>query len=418
MLDERPRAFVACLPAVLLLLFCIASTTFPSQHRWLRWLRLFLGIPGCYLWYACAYPSETLAGLVVGAYTVPFCFGGYWFMRMLEVCFVGFWDGEDVPRWVQLKWGDEKRGEAMPPRVTLPLPTTWKDRFLYALDSMFALRGTSFFRDRVWSWAPRDICTHHYPNEDRKAFLAARFRRLLIEVAITDVTEAVIMTYPWNPTLVDPLTSTSLSIARQMLYAFAICTFTIATTSLPIHFASLVAVGVFGMNPSAWPPLFNNPFGAHSLADFWAKRWHAGFQRVFLRLSLPIEHVLARRVSLRTMRLFRIGAVFVISAFMHLFLFVAVPSDAKHRITFWQAGTLRFFLAQPLGLAFEFAILNPITEALPGKWKTTIRRAFVWCWMLWLGRYYSDGYIPLGQFDVAIFPLGPSKFVIKAISGM
>jgi hypothetical protein len=34
--------------------------------------------------------------------------------------------------------------------------------------------------------------------------------------------------------------------------------------------------------PEAWPRLSNKPLKSNSLADFWGKRWHALFRRIFI----------------------------------------------------------------------------------------------------------------------------------------
>jgi hypothetical protein len=44
---------------------------------------------------------------------------------------------------------------------------------------------------------------------------------------------------------------------------------------------TLVCVGLLGHNPASWPPLFDEPWLATSLADFWGKRWHQTLRETF-----------------------------------------------------------------------------------------------------------------------------------------
>ena len=45
---------------------------------------------------------------------------------------------------------------------------------------------------------------------------------------------------------------------------------------------TLFAVTVLGHSPTAWPPVFNNPWDGHCLAEFWGKRWHQALRRTFM----------------------------------------------------------------------------------------------------------------------------------------
>ncbi|GAW10556.1 fruit-body specific protein a [Lentinula edodes] len=43
-------------------------------------------------------------------------------------------------------------------------------------------------------------------------------------------------------------------------------------------------------SPTQWPPIFDEPWRADSLSDFWAKRWHQLFRHFFIGLGLYIQY--------------------------------------------------------------------------------------------------------------------------------
>ena len=47
-------------------------------------------------------------------------------------------------------------------------------------------------------------------------------------------------------------------------------------------FVSLLAVGILGDSPEAWYPLYDSPWRATSLHDFWGRRWHQILRHMFL----------------------------------------------------------------------------------------------------------------------------------------
>ena len=52
---------------------------------------------------------------------------------------------------------------------------------------------------------------------------------------------------------------------------------------------------LLGQDPAQWPPLFDAPWRATSLGDFWGRRWHQFFRRIFVFLGgYPFSFVLGR----------------------------------------------------------------------------------------------------------------------------
>lgn len=75
----------------------------------------------------------------------------------------------------------------------------------------------------------------------------------------------------------------------------------------------------------AMPPLFNSPWSAHSLRDFWGRRWHTFYNDCFYRLGYrPIRFTVQLFFNCKPPRWLPALAVFVMSGIMHeYFLFAA-----------------------------------------------------------------------------------------------
>jgi len=56
---------------------------------------------------------------------------------------------------------------------------------------------------------------------------------------------------------------------------------------------TLIFVGLLGHNPESWPPLFDEPWLATSLADFWGKRWHQTLRETFFIFGgYPLQFII------------------------------------------------------------------------------------------------------------------------------
>ncbi|KAI0310851.1 membrane bound O-acyl transferase family-domain-containing protein [Amylostereum chailletii] len=73
-----------------------------------------------------------------------------------------------------------------------------------------------------------------------------------------------------------------------------------------------ICIVLLGQKPEQWPPLFQEPWRAESLADFWGVRWHQVFKRAFVVCGAkPASKIFGRAGGL-------LGAFFV-SGIMHDF---------------------------------------------------------------------------------------------------
>jgi Membrane bound O-acyl transferase family len=148
--------------------------------------------------------------------------------------------------------------------------------------------------------------------------------------------------------------------------------------------------------------MFNAPFAASSLADFWTRRWHAIFRRVFDRLSMAILFPISRSSppSL-AQRTTRSVVIFGLSASLHiLVMHRASMLEPKYPGAFINPSVLKFFLSQPIFLAFEFFVLLPACNAFaPTRWQSSVSRLWTWVFIIWAGRFWSDAWVFRGFLD-------------------
>ena len=150
--------------------------------------------------------------------------------------------------------------------------------------------------------------------------------------------------------------------------------------------------------------MFDAPFTASSLDDFWARRWHAIFRRVFDRLSMAILYILpiprSSPPSL-TQRTIRSVVIFGLSATLHILLMFRVDMlETKYPGTFVDSSILKFFLSQPLGLALEVLVVLPACNMfVPARWQSSVTRLWTWVFLSWAGRFWSDVWVSRGFFE-------------------
>ncbi|KAG8951328.1 hypothetical protein FRC03_012583 [Tulasnella sp. 419] len=387
-----------------LILLCNFTTTY--THPILPYIRLLAAIPAAKLLWDYGFSSSfdvlhrnrqtDLAMALLSLYGL---------LKVTEVCVVGFWNRpEDWPKW--LSRGDVKEngeGEGKDAKgingklKIIPFTPTILGRMLYAFD-LLSVRGSSYLPNRIWDYAPKSMVEWKPPSRPR--FLAFLIWESTTLYLLIDIFESLAATRTWDTSIARPLTST-LPLHLQFFYAFLVCGMTALSIATPYYVNALLTMPL-GVPPSAWPPMFDQPFRAKSLQDFWSYRWHTIFRRTSDEISRGILFLLPSSYFTfhpRFIKLLRALIIFGISMVLHFFLVWALPIDDE---TYpYAAGLInpqiaKFFLSQPLGIFIELVLVQPMTAHLPDGWRKTIRRAFAWGWLLWSGRYWSDVWISRG----------------------
>lgn len=303
--------------------------------------------------------------------------GIYGIMRVLETTFVSMADSEPA-RWVVTSTGER-----------LPLPTTFVGRVAYALDATTSLRGTSLFADTHWDWAPRALlqqaATQSLP---RWAFVRTRFASLLTQFLAIDAVDSIAKSRSWARAPPNPYPITSLPLHEQLIFSLCVCLQTALSISVPQTMVAILAVAA-GLDSAGWPAMFDAPFaGTTSLREFWTRRWHLIFRRVFGRLARAVP-LFPRAVT-----------IFAFSALLHMLLMYRIDMHVPYSVdptrVFFDTSILKFFLSQPLGLFIEAFVVLPLIGRLPTEWQKNAGRIWAWTWMVWAGRYWSDVWIHRG----------------------
>ncbi|KAG8845286.1 hypothetical protein FRB96_002575 [Tulasnella sp. 330] len=406
-------------PAFLLgftiVLFCNFTTTY--NHPFLPYLRLALASPAYYACWLYGFSGQFVQlnrSVALGMALL----GTYGGMKVTEICVVGFWNGqEDWPKWVKLRTETEKKAGASQEKQTenrmgevIPFEPTILGRLVYAHD-LGSASGASWLAGRAWSWATPGIRNQDPTPQPRWQFVFTSVTKLIGCYLIMDVCESISATRSWDLYTPNtrPVTGSGIPLKWQLVYATCVCIRTAMGITFPHTVFALVAGLTINAPSTGFHPLFDAPWASRSLAEFWSVRWHPIFRRSFDQISSGILSIIVfvsgsgSRSSKPLAKQSRIGKVirsiiiFTLSCTEHFILLAALPTDANYPPQpFLDTQLLKFFLAQPLGLTIELLLVQPLTEGLPRSWRTAVRRAFAWVWLLWSGRYFSDVWFSRG----------------------
>ncbi|KAF9267684.1 hypothetical protein L218DRAFT_640989 [Marasmius fiardii PR-910] len=151
---------------------------------------------------------------------------------------------------------------------------------------------------------------------------------------------------------------------------------------------TLVCIVLFQQNPSQWPPIFDAPWKATSLRNFWSKHWHQAFRHSFVSLgAVPGLYLFGRAGSV-------MGAFFV--------------SGVLHYLGTWGMGNgsdwgmIGFFLAMGLGI-----ILEDLWKRVSGRRVVGIL-GWIWTfvWTVGWGNILVDAWARKGLIGTRLYPEG------------
>jgi hypothetical protein len=145
------------------------------------------------------------------------------------------------------------------------------------------------------------------------------------------------------------------------------------------------------------PTLFDSPWTAHSLRDFWGRRWHTFYNDCFYRLGYrPIRWVVQLVFDCKPPRWLPALAVFVMSGIMHeYFLFAATGSSLYFGSPLPACGIqFIFFVIQVFGIMIGDKIFN---RGLAGRLYTVFCMAITS--HLFVVPYILTGYLYMERFS-------------------
>lgn len=436
-----------------LLLLYISLFTLTVDSQLYRYFRLVILLPLTiyYLWEACSLYHVFPNGFIVMGISTMCAYG---ILLALQYSVIQFCDSTK-PRWVKTR----KEGENA---VSVYLsPESFSQRLLYALDLLCSLRGTSWLAGDLieWDWVHPKHRIANAPRISRGQFLRNNLRDFILLFFTLDFLDVITKSRIWDWQRQDALYS--IPLLQQCIHAFSLCIGTSILMLIDFTFTSTLAVGVFGMNPLSWPPLFYSPFQATSLTDFWSHRWHWIFRRTFVQMSIPATQLVQKLSGSQKglpIVVIRAFSAFGVSAILHSFIMyhtqrwaILKLGDGRiDRVTFWDSDIVSFFMIQPFGMIFEKTILALILDVLfpplvhtaetplqklndvnnignetssalvqaksptnpATRWeKVFINRIFTWSFLIWTGRWWTNKWIRGGLYHdgAKITPLSPIR---------
>ena len=367
-------------------------------------------------------PTDLCIQLHTGIATLA-CFG---FLRVIETCIIQLPDYP--PRWVDINTG-----------ALFPLLTTTRGRLAYTIDLLLTIRGCSWYSDRYWDFAAPRTVERIKQQRVRTLgeFLRGSVAFMAVSYIVIDAGDTWIKSQHFNPVFSGPVTG-ALPLWRQVLCAVVLCT----QTQLPLEMEYIIISIIFTVTgltrPTVWPPMFDQPLMAESVADFWGNRWHYLFRQSFRSLASVVSPssptTYPKRPSFQ--RFVDITLTFVFSALLHLIVMYRIPVNP--RPGFWDMSNASFYLVQPVGIALESLLVlafapstdskstdsketispkegstieganhvsenrqlpgNLVKSRLPAKLRIA-RRLFAWAWMLWTARWWADAWVKKGLWE-------------------
>ncbi|KAG1795385.1 uncharacterized protein HD556DRAFT_1307545 [Suillus plorans] len=250
---------------------------------------------------------------------------------------------------------------------------------LDAIDLVFNSRGCG------WDWSQgMYILPETHPTSSRLAFATSALVSGLKHIFLSGTIHSAVKSFSPDTfgsvdggTIFDHSLPPHLRYLRSsiiaMLCAFAIYSLIKANSEITV----VICVLILRQHPEQCPPSTDSPWRATSLREFWSRRWHQWFRRIFIFLG-------GKPLSLLFGRIGGIIGAFLASGFIHHLQLLAIdPSSEMWRMVlpFGMMGT---------GMVIERAVAGNKTGGWIG-WTWTM------CWMLLWGNVLVDGWARAGM---------------------
>lgn len=225
-----------------------------------------------------------------------------------------------------------------------------------------------------WTWSGNyKPPPHTRPTSSTTAFQMFTLASLLTHYVIADCAHFLIQSTDWSR-LTNPAGAPIFDYGLEPIPRYLLSSFNSALAGLTIYcgiqclydMSTIVLLVISNYSPLDFPPLFDAPWRATSLADFWAVRWHQLFRRVFIQLGAkPLSFFVGRQSGIGLL------GGFVISGILHDWGMWGMAKDSE----FLTVGG--YFIVQGLGVFLESTVLKKVFGGKLGGWKG-------WVWtMFW-----------------------------------
>lgn len=280
-------------------------------------------------------------------------------------------------------------GDAPPRGGTYKYTPSLKQALRDACDLITNFRGIN------WNWSegfpiPRETrVTNSTPR-----FLVSTAISAAVHFVLFDVSAYIVRSYapttigcPDGGSIFDPSLSPFSRYARSSTITLWSGVLFYAAIQMIYDLNTINFIILFQQSPSEWPPLFNAPWAATSVSDFWGNRWHQLFRSPFIHIgSKPLSFLVGRTGGV-------MGA-FLLSGIVHDWGMWAMGRGSN----FQTAGG--FFLLMGLGCVLENLFARVLGTKVQGWWG--------WLWtMVWVvgwGNLLVDTWGRTGLLGSTIMP--------------
>ncbi|KAH7921129.1 hypothetical protein BV22DRAFT_1039001 [Leucogyrophana mollusca] len=261
-----------------------------------------------------------------------------------------------------------------------------------------------------WAGYPTTYIPQSSRSVTRTPFLRQTLLSLCLHACLCDALQHSVQFFspdtfgsPAGGTIFDsalpPMARYARSTLTTLLFGWSIYAIAQAT----YDFATIVAVLVLRQRPAQWPPLFDAPWRATSLAELWGRRWHQS-NRIFLIGvgAKPASYVFGRAGGV-------LGA-FALSGVMHDFGLRAVGRGSDF------GAVVGFFVVMGVG-----ALLEALwARAFGGKGRGSGWLGWLWTvgWVTGWGNMLVEAWLTRGAAGTTVFPplYSPTKLAVALVT--
>jgi hypothetical protein len=274
---------------------------------------------------------------------------------------------------------------------------TYSQILLDATDLIFNLRGID------WSWSRLS----NAPTEPRSSltFFFQTLVSFLFHEVLFDATHRFVQLFGPN-TIGSPVGGSIFDPSLPPLQRYCCSTLITLSAGFTIYAAiqsiyqlsALFSLIFFCHSPSQWPPLFDHPWFATSLSQFWSRRWHQLFKDIFMSFGGDALALLMGRAG-------RILGAFFVSGVLHTFGLWGMGRGGEFlKVT-------GFFMMMAVGILLEYSWKKFTGSRVDGFFG----RVWTFIWLLGWGHILVDAWSTKGLVGGVFFPHGfrPSDYILS-----
>ncbi|KAF9067196.1 membrane bound O-acyl transferase family-domain-containing protein [Rhodocollybia butyracea] len=167
---------------------------------------------------------------------------------------------------------------------------------LNASDLALGLRGIG------WNWSQVHLAPETRPTSSKTTFVLWTLASLCLHIPVFDALHYAVQSF--GPTtfgtinggsIFDDTLSPLLRYSRSTFISFLSGLVIYCAIRITYDVATVFGIVVLRQHPTQWPPIFNSPWRATSLSQFWSKRWHQLFRDFFVGVGgVPMTYMFGR----------------------------------------------------------------------------------------------------------------------------